>query len=394
MDKQKENLFLLVKSAIDGVEYRIEQEDLTDVYKYAIGQGIVSLVYAGAFNCGLHLNGESETKIFEKVCLETLASEKQLYELNEIERKFQANRIDYMPLKGARLKNIYPKPEYRTMSDIDILVKIEQYPQIESIMYSLGYEFHTESDHEYIWNKGNINVELHKRIIPSYNEDYYEYFKEGWDFAKKVSDNAFKYEMSIEDEFIFIFAHLCKHYRDSGIGIRHLIDIWVYLKKYPTMNAEYVKEIMTKLKIHVFYLNVLKTLNVWFNAEKEDEITQYITDFAFGVRDVTREEAQVLSDALKKTKKGKTLKQIKRDKIKNSIFIPYKTMCTLYPFLIKAKILTPFVWVYHVIKRLFTKGRLKKYNQQFTTINENSVDEYKRSLNFVGLDYNFEKDEK
>ena len=64
-------------------------------------------------------------------------------------------------------------------------------------MQNLGYSEGSESDHELIWRKGNkILIELHKRIIPSYNKDYYAYFGDGWQLAtQKTKGKNFAYEM-------------------------------------------------------------------------------------------------------------------------------------------------------------------------------------------------------
>ena len=35
-------------------------------------------------------------------------------------------------------------------------------------------------------------------------------------------------EMSAEDEMIYIFTHYAKHYRAAGVGIKHILDLWVY----------------------------------------------------------------------------------------------------------------------------------------------------------------------
>ncbi len=96
-------------------------------------------------------------------------------------------------------------------------------------MNRLGYLPGVESNHEYVWDKKNmLHVELHKMLIPSYNKDYYAYFGDGWRLAKKYDGSEFK--MSDEDTFVYIFTHFAKHYRDAGIGIRHITDIYVYLK--------------------------------------------------------------------------------------------------------------------------------------------------------------------
>jgi len=52
-------------------------------------------------------------------------------------------------------------------------------------MADLGYEELYESDHELVWNHDLMRIELHKRLIPSYNKDYYQYYGDGWQLAKK-----------------------------------------------------------------------------------------------------------------------------------------------------------------------------------------------------------------
>lgn len=47
----------------------------------------------------------------------------QQNELNFIRKAFAENNIDFMCLKGAHLKALYPVPEMRFMVDMDILVK-------------------------------------------------------------------------------------------------------------------------------------------------------------------------------------------------------------------------------------------------------------------------------
>ena len=127
-----------------------------------------------------------------------------------------------MLLKGTLLKEMYPKKELRAMGDADILIKTEQYDKIKPIMQGLGFEERTESDHELIWRKPQLLLELHKKLIPSYNKDYYAYFGDGWQLGKPNSNFPHRFEMSDEDQMIYLFTHFAKHYRDAGIGIRPL----------------------------------------------------------------------------------------------------------------------------------------------------------------------------
>ena len=260
-------------------------------------------------------------------------------------------------------------------------------------MQRLGFYEELESNHEFVWTKDTVTVELHKRLIPSYNNDYNAYFGEGWGRAHLAQENGCRYELSREDEFIYLFTHLCKHYRDSGIGIKHFLDIWVFRNVYKELDEAYLETEFRKLKVYEFYQNVLQTLAVWFDGAPETEKTEFITGFVFSSGSFGRREISILSSELKQQKNGKTVKEMKSDRIRRAIFVPWDVMCNLYPVLTKAPILLPFIWVYHCCVRLFNRKKWKKYSQEKQIIKEDKIEMYHQALNYVGLDYNFGKDE-
>ena len=397
MDSQKKGVLTLIKSAITGEKYDLPRDfNLKKAFIIAKSHNIMSLVYNGAYNCGYDNSQEIMLVAFQILCNNLAIHEMQMFELSNIQEQFEKNQISYMILKGSRLKtNCYPNPELRNMSDIDILIKLEQYQTVKSIMKNLGYIEDVESNHELIWRKDNkILVELHKRLIPSYNKDYYAYFGDGWELAtKKVQGKNFAYEMNENDEFIYLFTHLCKHYRDSGIGLKHLLDIWMYQIKNKDLDWQYIKCEFKKLKIYDFYQNVQKTLRVCFDGEKGNEVTDYIIDAVFNGGVFNTSQAKVLSATLKQVNQGKSVARIKIERLVGSIFVPYSRLCGMYGILKKLPILLPFVWVLHFFRRLFTKGKLKDYNQEFKDMKADNIKAYKQSLNFVGLDYNFDEQE-
>lgn len=390
MKEQQKGLVLLIKSALMGKKEKLpENLDYLEMVSVAQKHNIIPLVYYGGYNCGIVEKQEQLKQLFPSVCKKILYSEKQAFVLKEIEKAFEQAGVDYQSLKGARLREYYSRPEFRWMSDIDILIKVEQYPIIKKIMLDLGFNELVESDHELIWGDANIKIELHKRLIPSYNTDYYAYFGDGWKFAKPVPNKKHAYEMKKEDELIYLFTHFCKHYRDSGVGIKHILDIWVYTNAHPDIDYEYVKEQLKILRIYEFYKNVKDTLSVWFEGAEPTEKTDFITDAIINYGVIDANQAKVLSATLKKVNQGKSVARIKWETVFTSLFVPYRTMCNIYPWLKKVCVLLPFMWVYHLFRRLFTKGKIKEYNSRFSEIKGDKIDAYRESLNYVGLDYNF-----
>lgn len=350
---------------------------------------IAPVVYYGAVNCGVP-KSEAYMKELRQLTLQSIAdSTEQLNEIELIKKAFNESGIEYMLLKGIILKSIYPKPEMRAMGDADILIKLEQYPKIEKIVKNLGFTFKHESDHELIWTKFSLYLELHKRIMTSYNKDFYSYFGTGWKLAKRISDST-GFEMSKEDFYLYTFVHFTKHYRIMGIGIKHLLDLWVYACKYPDMNWEYIKKELEKMNLKKFYSNVQKTIQVWFNGDTETEVTEIITDAVFGSGQYGSKDQASINRLLQRGKK--TIFSMKMDRILQRAFPPLLLMKRRYIILGKIPILLPVMWVIRFFQvLLFRQDRMKKLWMEIDDINMDKVENNKKALKDVGLDFDNNK---
>lgn len=388
MDSQQRRVIDIVYSALTGEKISLPEDfDFLKGVKTARRHKIEVMFYYGALNCGFGQDEPLIQELFTLVCGNIAVSEQQNYSIKEIFLAFDEQEIDYLPLKGVLLKNIYPKPEMRSMGDADILIKTEQYDKIRPIMVKLGYKKVTESDHEFIWKKNNINIELHKRLIPSYNKDYYSYFGDGWSLAKLK--NGTSYSMTDEDQLIYLFTHFAKHYRDAGIGIKHMTDLWVYRKSKPLLDEKYIKKELTALQLYGFYVNIINTLSVWFDGREDDEKTDFITDVIFNSGVYGTRDKHAISDAVKISK---STNKVKTRKFFRLIFPAYQGMCIKYPFLKKAPFLLPIMWIYRILMTILFKGdRIKAQAQAIDQMSAENINNYQQNLNYVGLDFNFKE---
>ena len=184
MEMIQKDIVTLLRSAVTGETLPLSDEfDLEKVTPYIRKHHILPLVYEGARLCGV--TSPAMTRLFAGYCRAVQVSEGQMAELEKLFRAFEEAGIDYMPLKGSRMKSLYPKAELRMMGDADVLIRVEQYDRIIPIMENLGYVMQAETDHELTWVKPTLTLELHKRLIPSYNKDFFQYFGEGWQLAKQ-----------------------------------------------------------------------------------------------------------------------------------------------------------------------------------------------------------------
>lgn len=392
MDSLQRGLINIIGSALSGRQNILPDDfDFNKAVQIAKKHQIVPIVYYGAIKCGISESEPLMQELFVLTCQYISVSEKQMYELNRIFDAFDNAKIDYMPLKGTLLKKMYPKPEMRPMGDADILIRYEQYNgEIIPLMQELGFKEGRVSDNELVWEKPYAYIELHRRLIPSYNTDYYSYYGDGWRLANVMSGT--RYAMTDEDQMIYLFTHFAKHYRDAGIGIRHLVDIWVYREQHKNMDEKYIESQLKLLQIYDFYVNIIDTLEVWFADNQENSISDFITKIVFNSGVYGTEEAHALSDALKLSKKTGNKRKIKLKKLFSEIFPSYEYMCKRYNCLRGKEILLPIFWFVRLIDALIFRGKnIQQKRKQIEYINKNNVSGYQQSLNFVGLDFNFKE---
>ena len=393
-ESSQKKIISLVKSALMGKSVEIPGDvDLTKLYKFAVHQNIVPIIYYGLTNCGYDGQSAGIEQFFISTCQYIVTAEQQDDCIKTLLKEFDDNSIEYLPLKGTLLRGLYPKPEMRAMGDADILIKTEQYDKIKSIMLRLGYTEGVESDHELVWHKASVVIELHKRLIPSYNNDYYKYFGDGWNNAKQC-DNSTRYEMSVEDNLIYLFTHFAKHYRAGGIGVKHLVDIKLFLDKKTEIDFGYLKKQLKKLKLWEFFQNVRRTIDVWFSNCQEDDVTKLITSVILGGGAFGSSKAYGISMALKDKKQGASKSRFKRFMI--MIFPSYQHMSEKFPVLVKVPVLLPFLWIWRLCYIVFKKGKrdgIAKYYGSIIELKNDNIDQYEKELNAVGLDFRFEEDD-
>lgn len=387
-----QSVVLLIKGAIKDEKVILPGafELSEDIITLAKRHYIFNVLLYGVQAAGLDMKNDVAHKLLMGASREIILNENQTLELKSICDAFKKNGIDFMLLKGSVIKQRYPRPEMRVMGDADILIRTQQYPQIAEIMKQLGFDEGIESNHEYIWNKkGFLHLELHKMLIPSYNKDYYNYFKDGWDFAQKKEKNT-EYILNPDDEFIYLFTHFAKHYRDGGIGIKHVIDLWV-TRSSSRLNEDYIVKELRKLGLDEFYSNILNVLEVWFNGKEWDEKSQFITSVIFDSGAFGTYTAYLNAHALKFSSFKERGKSGKLSFIIKKIFPPRRTLEGHYSYLEKAPFLLPLAWISRIFGLIFKTQRISKNLKDIKMVTDESISEYEKSLHYVGLDFNFKE---
>ena len=391
LDTTQKGIICLLKSAVTGAPFPLPDGfDMEAVYPVVIRHCVCSMAFVGAAQCGISRQHPVMQKLFAAYCKELIWSTRQMEQVNRICALFDRNQIDYMPLKGCLMKDLYPNPELRYMGDADILIRTEQYDRIRPLMQELGFEEQQESDHELVWNSDALHLELHKRLIPSYNKDYYRYYGDGWKMAKVQSGT--RYAMTDEDQFVFLFTHFSKHYRDGGIGLRHLTDLWVFRRQHPELNQTYISAELEKLGLNTFFQHVSRVLDACFCGGSFDERSEFILSFIFSSGVWGKMKNHILSAGVKEISQTKKRKYLHRKYILHRIFPSAATLECRYQYLKKAPFLLPVAWICRGCNILFTEPRkIKSFQNAVNTMTSEQIIDYQSSLAYVGLKFQFDE---
>ncbi len=384
MNVTQKGLTTLLRSAITGEALPLPEgfclEDTLDLIQ---SHGIATLVYEGAVHCGISRQGAAMQQLFQSYCRLMLQSEGQVRTLNQVLSRFEEQGIDYMPLKGSKLKALYPKPELRLMGDADILIRQEQYDRIRPVMEALGFQFRTESDHEIIWQNKSLCLELHKRLIPSYNGKFCSFFQEGWGLAE--TQEGSRYAMPAEEEFLYLITHFTKHYRDGGIGCRHVVDLWVYRRENPQMDTGKLSRGLEELGLLEFYENLQRMMAAWFEDGKEEEKTDFLTEYIFSSGSWGKLERHALAQGVRRQQSSTSVWESRLRYVVQCAFPRRTGLLGQYPILNRHPWLLPGVWIWRLVQKLFTGIRWKNHRNTLQLYTQENLDRQRNLLEYVGL---------
>ena len=393
MNAFQQGIISLLQSALDGAAATLPAAfDLQAACAFGLRQSLLPLLYAGMQNSGVSLPETLAAPVETHLLQNLMADSRQTAALTALYAAFEQNEIDYMPLKGAGLKALYPSSDLRPMGDADILIRYAQYPKICPVMQALGYTAERESDHELVWSSGSVKIELHKKLLPRYNQDYYAYYGDGWRLAVPAQPGGFRYTMKPEDELVYLLTHLAKHYRNGGIGLRHLMDIRVFCAANGNLDFDYIDEQLRRLELMPFGENVIRTANTVFTGGTPDAVGETILDYMFAGGAFGTHEGHTVFAAVNKSHTVGGMKKTRREIVRLHVFPALNVMEKMYPCLSGRAFLLPVFWVVRAFDLLFRRrDRIRRQTDEMRMIADDKVAAYYREMSAVGLGFNFKE---
>ena len=326
----------------DSVKVQLTPDVISALYSLSNRHGLAHIVSTSLHKCGLKSDGEAYSKFNQKSIMSVYRNEQIKYAYNQICDIFNNESIRYIPLKGSVIRPYYPEESMRTSCDIDILVREENLKTAIDALVKKGFKCGERHYHDVsLFSEAHVHLELHFNIQENIDK-LDAVLKDAWQYAK-LTDGS-KYEFTNEFFVFYMFSHISYHFLSGGCGMKSLMDIWVMQHKMG-VTYECAKELLEKAGIYKFAAEISKLTEVCFSDKPKDEFSDIILSYILsgGVYGTSQNKIAVK----KSTNKSTVTYSLQR------LFVPYKSMVTLYPILKKLPVFLPFCWVARFFKMLF-----------------------------------------
>jgi len=327
----------------------LSTDEIKAIYTLSKAHDLAHIAGDALSRAGL-LQGEA-VKAFQKwQYLALYRYQRVSYEISELRRVLNEEKIPFMPLKGTVLREHYPDPAMRTSVDIDILVHGEDLERVKNLLIeTLSYRFDVEEGHDVsFFAPSELHVEIHFALCDEKDKRTLS-LGDPWENAHLKEGCLYEYEMTNEFFYAYSMAHAAKHFYVGGCGIRPFMDMVVMRRAMPRDEGK-VKAILDKAGLLAFAEYAEKLCDHWFFGAEGDETIAFMEEYLLAGGAFGTVEGYIVS--------------IQGDKggayyFWRKVFLPYKSMKKQFPVLNKCPILLPFCHVARWFAIVFTSRRKK-----------------------------------
>lgn len=235
MTQEFRDMLYLIGAEVSGKEYNPDHKlNIEGILRAAAVQGVRTLVFPQLEKRCPDECAKYTPAFWGEIGSGIRRNAFQLKTLSELKKK----GIRVCLIKGIAAAATYPHPEYRISSDTDILIDEKDEAAVLTFLKENGYsveprrsknEHHTKARHP-IGGLLEVHVQLYsiptQKMILSGMELY------GEEYKIESFDECEVYTLGTNDALMYLTAHYLKHLVDEGGGVRQMLDLLLYMKKY------------------------------------------------------------------------------------------------------------------------------------------------------------------
>ena len=332
--------------------------------------------------------GENRINLLkQKAAITGIGQSRHISGLSIVFNKIIEENIPVIVLKGLVVRDFYPQPDQRTMSDADILVHKDDVEKVKNLLIDMGYIFledHKASHHIALVHHRYPMIEVHWNLFKrdGFSNELEHYERLIWKRAIKVNvGKAEVLSLSYEDLALHLCMHMAAHLAATGFGVRQLCDLVVlvekkgeeidwnsFIMKARMYGFEKFSLIMFLLCKELFQMEIPKELEI--KSVNNKKYLSALIDEIFeagvhGKKEMSNQFATQVAFNFEDKDSNATLGAIKR--YFRFIFPRIDDMSDKYSYAKKFKILAPIAWIHHLFAGIFTSEYSFKDKFEFLT---------------------------
>ena len=218
---------------------QLTDEEWTEMHALSVRQGICAILLDGIIAADIDLPRSTKMRFIsstDKIEKEYMRKRQTLAALAKV---YADNNIDTMILKGFGLSLLYPKPEHRPSSDIDIYLFGKQHEADTLLRERYNISVDEGRHHHTVFHIKGVMVENHFDFIESNSrlsaKRIEAILKNDINQTKPTSvevDGTRLFLPSPEMNALFLIIHTGAHFAAENVSLRHLTDWAMFLARH------------------------------------------------------------------------------------------------------------------------------------------------------------------
>lgn len=315
MTQAQSVLLAVLKTALDSNTPLPEPDccDWEEVFTEAKHQAVSLLFYDTVAPLLPHMPQELRSKI-EHTGMQVVMSNLNVGNAqSRLTKLLNEQQIPHLILKGEGSAFYYPKPQMRTLGDVDFIVSPEAFDALHEQFCQLGYRYDkSQKDHHIAYHGPGGVLEMHRELpgLPygTPGEILQEHLKDLFSHTRTLNIGSGDFsapEPALHG--LILLLHTQHHLLSEGLGLRHLMD-WCCYVNY-TQSEDFWNDsllpLLKKIGLYRFAAVLTGTCALafssprphWVDAQKslcQELLEDILSGGNFGRKDATRQASGLM----------------------------------------------------------------------------------------------------
>lgn len=378
-----EALLNCISAALDGREcaLTLAPDDWTALLRLAGEQKLLPFVYAAVRGTpGFAAAPEAVRAAARRQTMREAAA--QTVHTEAFLRLYQALRAEGLApvvVKGIVCRALYPQPELRPSSDEDLYLTAAEMPHFHAVLLRAGFvlteperDYRSAHEARYVHPDTGLVVEGHWALFPTEYAVYAALNVQLPDLMQRAQDwETGGVTLRVPDacdHLIFLLLHAFKHFISSGVGVRQLCDIALWMRRFGAqIDWQRVRAALRATHSEGFAAAVIDAGVHWFGLEcaaahippdwetleSAALLADALSGGVYGGADSTRRHSCTITiHAADRAHRGGT----GRASLCAALFPGREVMAGWYPYVARCPALLPAAWAQRIWRYLRTRG--------------------------------------